>query len=108
MTAEAAAPPFAHAGADAAPGKKIYRHSIAARTTHWVWTLAMLVLVMSGLQIFNAAPYLDASDKSDPAKRVLAFDADTADRPVGYKASPTAAAGICSSRGRCSSHGSRT
>jgi thiosulfate reductase cytochrome b subunit len=35
----------------------------------------MLVLVMSGLQIFNAAPYLDASDKSDPARRVLAFDA---------------------------------
>jgi thiosulfate reductase cytochrome b subunit len=31
----------------------------------------MLVLVMSGLQIFNAAPYLDASDKSNPAKRVL-------------------------------------
>ena len=47
-------------------GKKIYRHSIAARTTHWLWTLAMLVLVMSGLQIFNAAPYLDASDKSNP------------------------------------------
>ncbi len=31
----------------------------------------MLVLVMSGLQIFNAAPYLDASDASNPAKRVL-------------------------------------
>jgi thiosulfate reductase cytochrome b subunit len=56
-------------------GEKIYRHSIAARVTHWFWTLAMFVLVMSGLQIFNAAPYLDASDKSNPAKRVLAFDA---------------------------------
>jgi thiosulfate reductase cytochrome b subunit len=27
------------------------------------------------LQIFNAAPYLDASDKSDPAKRVLSIGA---------------------------------
>jgi thiosulfate reductase cytochrome b subunit len=49
----------------------VYRHSITTRITHWVGALAMLVLVMSGLQIFNAAPYLDASDKSDPAHRVL-------------------------------------
>jgi thiosulfate reductase cytochrome b subunit len=52
-------------------GKRVYRHSIAARASHWLWTLAMLVLVMSGLQIFNACPYLDASDKTNPAKRVL-------------------------------------
>jgi Ni/Fe-hydrogenase b-type cytochrome subunit len=56
-------------------GQRVYRHSIVARTTHWLWALALLVLVMSGLQIFNAAPYLDASDKSDPARRVLSFDA---------------------------------
>jgi len=55
-------------------GERVYRHSIVARTTHWLWTLAMLVLVMSGLQIFNAAPYLDASDKSNPTRRVLSFD----------------------------------
>ena len=84
MTSEAAAPPFSHAMTDAAPGKKMYRHSIAARTTHWLWTLAMLVLVMSGLQIFNAAPYLDASDKSNPARRVLAFDAQDGPNPAGY------------------------
>jgi thiosulfate reductase cytochrome b subunit len=57
------------------PGERVYRHSIAARTAHWLWTLSMLVLVMSGLQIFNAAPYLDASDKSNPDRRVLAFNA---------------------------------
>lgn len=66
------------------PGKRIYRHSIAARASHWLWALALLVLVMSGLQIFNAAPYLDASDKSNPARRVLAFDAhDSPQGPVG-------------------------
>jgi thiosulfate reductase cytochrome b subunit len=56
-----------------APGRVVYRHSIVARLSHWLWALALLVLVMSGLQIFNAAPYLDASDKSNPAHRVLAF-----------------------------------
>ncbi|HEY5339389.1 MAG TPA: cytochrome b/b6 domain-containing protein [Candidatus Aquilonibacter sp.] len=66
-------------------GERVYRHSIVARGTHWLWTLAMLVLVMSGLQIFNAAPYLDASDKSDPARRVLSFDAHktASGAPVG-------------------------
>ncbi len=54
-------------------GKRVYRHSVAARLSHWLWTLAMLVLVMSGLQIFNAAPYLDASDQSNPARRVLSI-----------------------------------
>lgn len=65
-------------------GKRVYRHGLGARGAHWLWTLAMLVLLMSGLQIFNAAPYLDASDKSDPAHRVLAFGAHLENgRPVG-------------------------
>ncbi|HEV8022368.1 MAG TPA: cytochrome b/b6 domain-containing protein [Candidatus Lustribacter sp.] len=59
-------------------GQRVYRHSITARVTHWLWALAMLVLFMSGLQIFNAAPYLDASDKSDPTHRVLSFEAHQA------------------------------
>jgi len=67
------------------PGERVYRHSVTARVTHWLWALAMLVLVMSGLQIFNAAPYLDASDKSNPDRRVLAFGAhqDAHGAPVG-------------------------
>jgi len=53
----------------------VRRHSLTVRLTHWLSALAFLVLVMSGLQIFNAAPYLDASDKSNPARRVLAISA---------------------------------
>ena len=84
MTAEAHAGTLPRAGAGD-ERKRVYRHGIAARTAHWAWTLAILVLVMSGLQIFNAAPYLDASDKSNPAKRVLAFDAHQVNgSPVGY------------------------
>lgn len=44
------------------------------RISHWVWAIAFAVLVSSGLQIFNAAPYLDASDASNPARRVLSID----------------------------------
>ncbi len=55
----------------------VYKHSLVTRITHWLGSLAMLVLFMSGLQIFNAAPYLDASDKSDPGKRILAIGSDS-------------------------------
>ncbi len=51
----------------------IYRYTLLTRTSHWVWFVAFLVLVGSGLQIFNASPNLDASDKSDPARRVLSI-----------------------------------
>ncbi len=53
----------------------IYRYALLTRVSHWVWVLAFAVLVGSGLQIFNASPNLDASDKSDPARRVLAIGA---------------------------------
>jgi thiosulfate reductase cytochrome b subunit len=83
MTSEAPSPSFSHGMTDV-EGRRVYRHGVVARTSHWLWALAMLVLVMSGLQIFNAAPYLDASDKSNPARRVLAFDAhQTNGGPVG-------------------------
>jgi thiosulfate reductase cytochrome b subunit len=52
----------------------IYRYALLTRASHWVWVLAFAVLVSSGLQIFNASPNLDASDKSDAARRVLAID----------------------------------
>jgi thiosulfate reductase cytochrome b subunit len=86
VTTEAHAGPLPRAAAREDAGRRVYRHGIAARTAHWAWTLAILVLMMSGLQIFNAAPYLDASDKSNPARRVLAFDAQRgADgRAIGY------------------------
>lgn len=55
--------------------KTVYRHSAATRATHWLFFLAFLALVSSGLQIFNAAPFLDASDKTDPHHRVLSIEA---------------------------------
>lgn len=51
----------------------IYRYALLTRVSHWVWAIAFAVLVGSGLQIFNASPNLDASDKSDATHRVLAI-----------------------------------
>ncbi len=60
------------------------RHSLVTRLTHWSGALALLVLAMSGLQIFNAAPYLDASDLSDPHHRVFEItSAGTENAPTG-------------------------
>jgi thiosulfate reductase cytochrome b subunit len=54
--------------------RSIYRYTITTRVSHWVWVLAFAALVSSGLQIFNAAPFLDASDKTNPSHRVLAIE----------------------------------
>ena len=36
----------------------IYRHTLVVRITHWINVLAISLLLMSGLQIFNAHPHL--------------------------------------------------
>jgi thiosulfate reductase cytochrome b subunit len=38
--------------------RRIYRHPVWVRVTHWVNVICMTVLLMSGLQIFNAHPVL--------------------------------------------------
>jgi thiosulfate reductase cytochrome b subunit len=57
----------------AAAPQIVYRYALLVRASHWLWVLAFFVLIGSGLQIFNASPNLDASDKSDAARRVLAI-----------------------------------
>ncbi len=57
------------AAAESARGTRIYRHSVVVRVTHWINLLCMTVLLMSGLQIFNAHPALywgNASRFGDP------------------------------------------
>lgn len=55
----------------------IRRHSLATRLTHWTNVLAVLVLLMSGLQIFNAHPALywgEASRFDDPWVAMVAAE----------------------------------
>jgi len=67
-----------------AESRVVKRHSAVTRVTHWIVALAMFVLIMSGLQIFNAAPYLDASDLSNPQHRILSVQAGGTDQaPAG-------------------------
>jgi thiosulfate reductase cytochrome b subunit len=41
------------------PGRwLVYRHALVTRATHWINLLCIIVLLMSGLQIFNAHPAL--------------------------------------------------
>ena len=41
----------------ARPEKRlVYRHAGVTRATHWINVLALSLLLMSGLQIFNAHP----------------------------------------------------
>jgi thiosulfate reductase cytochrome b subunit len=37
----------------------VFRHSLWVRITHWIWVVSLVVLFMSGLQIFNAHPSLN-------------------------------------------------
>jgi Ni/Fe-hydrogenase b-type cytochrome subunit len=44
----------------------VYRHNRITRLTHWISALALMILFMSGLQIFNAHPYLYWGSTSEP------------------------------------------
>lgn len=47
------------------PTYLFYRHSVPVRALHWINAICMLILLMSGLQIFNAHPSLYWGNASD-------------------------------------------
>jgi thiosulfate reductase cytochrome b subunit len=53
----------------------VYRHSLLVRVTHWINVLCLTLLLMSGLQIFNAHSALYWGQASDFAKPILAITA---------------------------------
>ena len=54
----------------------IYRHFLPVRITHWVNVLCLTILLMSGLQIFNAHPALYWGQKSDFEHPFVSIGAD--------------------------------
>jgi thiosulfate reductase cytochrome b subunit len=69
---------IARAFRQAEPGRRrrlIYRHSAAVRATHWVNVACLMVLLMSGLQIFNAHPALYWGEISDFGRPFFAIKA---------------------------------
>ena len=64
-------------GASEAPVVRwIYRHPLPVRLTHWINVFCLPILVMSGLQIFNAHPALYWGNRSDRDRPILALDSD--------------------------------
>ena len=62
--------------------RSIYRHSLLVRLTHWINVLCLCVLLMSGLQIFNAHPALYWGQASDFTQPIIAIGASRAGRPT--------------------------
>jgi thiosulfate reductase cytochrome b subunit len=52
---------------------RVYRHSLLVRITHWINVVCMTVLLMSGLQIFNAHPALYWGNRSQFDAPLLAI-----------------------------------
>src|SRR5271170_703992 len=67
------------AAAPAPARRVIYRHSALVRATHWINALCFLILLMSGLQIFNAHPALYWGKASSFDKPFLALTAEERD-----------------------------
>ena len=58
---------------DLAMGPLVYRHNRITRLTHWVNAIALTILCMSGLQIFNAFPHLHWGNKAEPGEAFLSI-----------------------------------
>jgi Ni/Fe-hydrogenase b-type cytochrome subunit len=53
----------------------VYRHNRITRLTHWIDALALMILFMSGLMIFNAHPHLYWGSTSAPEKAFFSIAA---------------------------------
>jgi thiosulfate reductase cytochrome b subunit len=55
--------------------ERIYRHRLPVRVSHWLNVPFLIILIMSGLQIFNAHPALYWGDRSDREQALLSIKA---------------------------------
>jgi len=53
--------------------ERIYRHRLPVRISHWLNVPCLIILIMSGLQIFNAHPALYWGDRSDRGQPLLSI-----------------------------------
>jgi len=65
----------------------IYRHTPTIRLTHWINVLCIAILLMSGLQIFNAHPRLywgNTGNEGDPAIFEVYAEEQLEGPPIGW------------------------
>jgi len=53
--------------------ERVYRHRLLVRISHWLNVPFLIILIMSGLQIFNAHPALYWGDRSDRDRSLLSI-----------------------------------
>ncbi len=53
--------------------ERVYRHRLPVRISHWLNVPFLIILIMSGLQIFNAHPALYWGDRSDHDRPLLSI-----------------------------------
>jgi thiosulfate reductase cytochrome b subunit len=53
--------------------ERVYRHRLPVRISHWLNVPCLVILIMSGLQIFNAHPALYWGDRSDRDQPLLSI-----------------------------------
>ena len=68
-------------------GPLVYRLRLITRITHWLWAVSLFVLMLTGLQIFNAFPSLHLGQESG-------FDYDNAILRIGAEEMDGALRGV--------------
>lgn len=68
-------------------GALIYRQTRVTRITHWVWAISLFFLLLTGLQIFNAHPFLHIGKESG-------FDYDNAILEIGTQKADAGLIGV--------------
>ena len=66
-------PPDDRSASAASSRERGYRHRLPVRISHWLNVPILIILIMSGLQIFNAHPALYWGDRSDRDRPLLSM-----------------------------------
>ncbi len=88
--------------------ERVYRHRLPVRISHWLNVPFLIILIMSGLQIFNAHPVLywgDRSDRDRPLLSIRPVQTDDGDikgvtTVLGYRFETTGVLGYSDGSGR--------
>ena len=88
--------------------ERVYRHRLPVRISHWLNVPFLIILIMSGLQIFNAHPALywgDRSDRDQPLVSIRPVQTESGEMRgitniLGYKFDTTGVLGYSNGKRR--------
>src|SRR5215813_5778032 len=88
--------------------ERVYRHTLPVRLGHWLTVVCLFILIMSGLQIFNAHPALywgDRSDRDQPLISIRPMQTESGEMRgittiLGYKFDTTGVLGYSNGKRR--------